>query len=340
MKYFYIAKYYIRDILNNLKDSSLFMVLFSVIAMTVQSSYSSNTVVGDQNFNAQAQVIEPGQQQPQSSSQTTPPQMQTMPAIKITSHSSGQQVKAGPLTISGTSSDTPSTNCEVYADWNDNMPFGKAIAAGPGGPDDYSKWTFTYDSGYRLIQNGTNNLTSKISCVDGPTNLTKWNSVNLIGVDGLPPTVGSEAGSTINQAITTSLSSSPPSSPISPAMGLSEPATPPPTPTQPGLASSPLSPIVGEEEVEDDEGNGNDENDESESDDSNNDNEDDDNNEDDENNNDSENEDSGDDGNEGDGDGGGDNDDNGDDDNGDSDGSPVDFGPDGPVDFGPDGPVD
>jgi hypothetical protein len=62
------------------------------------------------------------------------------------------------------------------------MPFKKAVATGPGGPDDYSKWTFTYDSGYHLISNGTNNLTSKISCADGPTNLTKWNSINLIGI--------------------------------------------------------------------------------------------------------------------------------------------------------------
>src|SRR5688500_7046903 len=98
--------------------------------MTVLSSYSNNKVGGEHNFNARAQVMENPQQQPLSSL-TTPPQTGTMPAIKITSHSNGQQVKAGPLTISGTSSDTTSTNCEVYADWNDNMPFGKAVAAGP-----------------------------------------------------------------------------------------------------------------------------------------------------------------------------------------------------------------
>jgi hypothetical protein len=70
-------------------------------------------------FNVQAQVLEDSQQPQQqapSSLTTPPPQTGTMPAIKITSHGSGQQVKAGPLTISGTSSDTPLTDCEVYAD--------------------------------------------------------------------------------------------------------------------------------------------------------------------------------------------------------------------------------
>lgn len=249
---------------NNLKDLSLFLLLFSVVAMTVLSSYSNNKVGGEHNFNARAQVMENPQQQPLSSL-TTPPQTGTMPAIKITSHSNGQQVKAGPLTISGTSSDTTSTNCEVYADWNDNMPFGKAVAAGPGGPDDYSKWVFTYSSGYHMIQNGTNNLTSKISCVDGPTSLAKWYSINLIGVDGLPST-----DSTINQAITAGLAPTSPSPPVLPL----------PTPSQ----------VVGELNEEDDESN---ENDDSDSDDNNEGNEED-NNEEDENSSGSEDEDSGD----------------------------------------------
>jgi hypothetical protein len=218
---------------NNLKDPSLLLVLFSVVVMTVLSSSSSSI----NNFNVQAQLIENNQQPQQQapSSLTTLPQTGTMPAIKITSHSSGQQVNVGPLTISGTSSDTPSTDCEVYADWNDSTPFGKAIAAGPGGPDDYSKWTFTYDSGYHLIQNGTNNLTSKVSCMDGPTNLTKWNSVNLIGLNGL------DSGSTINQAITSSLTPSPasPSSTV---------AIPLPTQSQTGLTSPSLDPVAGEDE--------------------------------------------------------------------------------------------
>src|SRR5215217_1346917 len=108
--------------------------------------------------------------------------------IKITSPVVGQQVPAGELTISGISTDNVTTDCTVYADWNDQKPFQKAVATGPGGLDDYSTWTFTYTDDYHLITNGTNNLTSKLSCIDdsngaGSANLTKSYSVNIIGVN-------------------------------------------------------------------------------------------------------------------------------------------------------------
>src|ERR687893_64441 len=101
--------------------------------------------------------------------------------------------------------DTPNANCEVYTDMNDLKPMQKVAATGPGGNNDYSAWTFTYTSAYSLIKNGTNNLTSKISCIDNPTtgNLTKWNSVNLTGVDGLvqpqqPPSIISAVSNSTN----------------------------------------------------------------------------------------------------------------------------------------------
>jgi hypothetical protein len=107
--------------------------------------------------------------------------------IKITSPSTGQQVPAGELTIYGTSTDNATSDCTVYADWNNTKPFQTAVATGAGGVNDYSRWTFTYTDDYHLITNGTNNLTSKLSCVDdsngGSTaNLTKNYSVNVIGV--------------------------------------------------------------------------------------------------------------------------------------------------------------
>src|ERR671911_1802874 len=118
-------------------------------------------------------------------------QQQQLPSpiigVKITSPSTGQQVPAGELTISGTSTDNATTYCTVYADWNNTKPFQKAIATGPGGVNDYSKWTFKYAADYHLITNGTNNLTSKLSCIDDSTggstaNLTKNYSVNVIGI--------------------------------------------------------------------------------------------------------------------------------------------------------------
>src|SRR5215213_9242060 len=114
-------------------------------------------------------------------------QPQPIIAIKITSPSTGQQVPVGELTISGTSTDNATSDCTVYADWNNTKPFQTAIATGPGGLDDYSTWTFTYTDDYHLITNGTNDITSKLSCVGddsniGTANLTKSYSVNVIGV--------------------------------------------------------------------------------------------------------------------------------------------------------------
>src|ERR687896_135846 len=101
--------------------------------------------------------------------------------VKITSPSTGQQVPAGEFTISGTSTDNATTDCTVYADWNNLKPFQKAIATGPGGVNDYSTWNFTYTADYHIITNGTNELTSKLSCISNSTNVTKWNSVNVTG---------------------------------------------------------------------------------------------------------------------------------------------------------------
>src|ERR687890_836429 len=98
--------------------------------------------------------------------------------VKIISPSTGQQVPAGELTISGISTDNAITDCTVYADWNNLKPFQKAIAKGPGGESDYSTWTFIYTPQYHIITNGTNELTRKLSCIINHTNLSKWYSVN------------------------------------------------------------------------------------------------------------------------------------------------------------------
>nr|MDQ3977804.1 hypothetical protein [Thermoproteota archaeon] len=106
--------------------------------------------------------------------------------VKITSPVAGEQVPVGELTISGISTDNVTTDCTVYADWNNLKPFQTAVATGPGGVNDYSTWNFTYSDDYHLITNGTNDLTSKLSCVDdsngGTANLTKNYSVDVIGI--------------------------------------------------------------------------------------------------------------------------------------------------------------
>ena len=103
--------------------------------------------------------------------------------VKITSPTRDQQVPVGSLKISGTSSDNATSDCTVYTIWDHLKPYQKVLANGPGGTNDYSKWSFTYTSAYHLITNGTNQLTAKISCLaSSSTNLTKWYSINIIGV--------------------------------------------------------------------------------------------------------------------------------------------------------------
>jgi hypothetical protein len=103
--------------------------------------------------------------------------------IKIESPLSNQQVPVGELTISGTSSDNSSSQCQVYLDWNNLKPYQLATPSGSNGSADFSKWSFTYTSKYHLIQTGLNDLTSKITCLvptGGPT-VTKWYSINVTG---------------------------------------------------------------------------------------------------------------------------------------------------------------
>lgn len=104
-------------------------------------------------------------------------------SIKIESPVSNQKVPVGELTISGTSSDNSTAQCQVYVDWNNLKPYQLATPTGTNGSADFSKWTFTYTSKYHFIQTGVNDLTSKITCLvppAGPT-VTKWYSINVTG---------------------------------------------------------------------------------------------------------------------------------------------------------------
>jgi len=130
-------------------------------------------------------------------------------SIKITSPLDNQQVPVGELTISGTSSDNSSSQCQVYVDWNSLKPYQLASPTGSNGSSDFSTWSFTYSSKYHLIQTGLNDLTSKITCLvppNGPT-ITKWYSINVTGVTSpnqstvqLPlPTVSNKESSASNE---------------------------------------------------------------------------------------------------------------------------------------------
>jgi hypothetical protein len=102
--------------------------------------------------------------------------------IKITSPTRGQQVPAGKdLTVSGTSMDNATANCQVSVIVNNIKPYQNATAAGTGGAADYSKWNFDITSKYTTIKPGQNRITSKYECASNPTS-KGFSSVNVTGV--------------------------------------------------------------------------------------------------------------------------------------------------------------
>jgi hypothetical protein len=107
----------------------------------------------------------------------------TSVGVKINTPSDSVNVPVGDLTIYGASSDNNSTNCQVYADWNDLKPMQVVTADGPNGDADYSEWSYTFNSDYHGIVEGPNELTSKITCYDQAQKLatSKSYSINVTG---------------------------------------------------------------------------------------------------------------------------------------------------------------
>jgi hypothetical protein len=103
--------------------------------------------------------------------------------LKITSPTTDQQVPIGnSLIVSGISSPNAVSNCQVSVIVNSIKPYQPALASGSGGANDYSRWSFTLSPKYTAIKEGDNKITAKLSCPTNPTNLTKWSSVNFVGV--------------------------------------------------------------------------------------------------------------------------------------------------------------
>ena len=72
-------------------------------------------------------------------------------------------------------------NCQVAVIVNNVKPYQNADAAGSGGKGDYSSWIFNLMPNYTTIMEGQNKITAKLSCINSPSNLTKWFSVNVTG---------------------------------------------------------------------------------------------------------------------------------------------------------------
>jgi Big-like domain-containing protein len=116
-------------------------------------------------------------------STTTTTSQQHVPKIKITSPTRGQQLPVGKdLTVSGTSIDNATSNCQVAVIVNNVKPYQNATAAGTGGAADYSKWNFALTSKYTTIKQGDNRITARYECVNDPPS-KGFSSVNVTGAN-------------------------------------------------------------------------------------------------------------------------------------------------------------
>jgi hypothetical protein len=189
--------------------SNILVVLFAIITIS-WCTYSIYYSIENQPAIAQKSS---SSTQPESANKTQllSAQQSTKPmGVKINSPLSGQEVPVGELNISGTSTDTAATDCNVLVDVNDIKPLQNTTATGFAGQDDYSNWTFTYTKEYHLITEGPNELTAKLSCNENyPNNTTvpmsnftngksKWYSINVTGI-AVPSTSEGNQNNTQNQ---------------------------------------------------------------------------------------------------------------------------------------------
>jgi hypothetical protein len=170
---------------------SLLFISFAIFTMSYYG-YPSNYSI--ENQAAVAQLSNNRTQEPTNSSQQLATQELTKTmGVKIVYPIANQEVPVGKLNISGSSTDTASDDCSVFVDVNDIKPFQNTTATGPGGQSDYSNWTFTYTEKYKLITEGKNELTAKLTCngndiinSNGTSNIanekSKWYSINITGI--------------------------------------------------------------------------------------------------------------------------------------------------------------
>ena len=92
-------------------------------------------------------------------------QMMEDPKVTISFPDPNQEVEAGALTIFGSSSDNALRPCQVSVLLNEVWPYQNVTPTGPEGNSDYSKWKFTFDPYYTMIEEGQNEIAAKIVCI-------------------------------------------------------------------------------------------------------------------------------------------------------------------------------
>ena len=108
-------------------------------------------------------------------------------AVKITAPNKGQQLPVGKdIKVSGTSIDNATTTCSVLLNLNGVRPNQNAVAAGPNGSNDYSKWNALLTSKYSSVKEGNNRINARINCSDIKGLAGHFNVRTSVSVVGMP----------------------------------------------------------------------------------------------------------------------------------------------------------
>jgi hypothetical protein len=200
---------------NPVRLISVFGIIISVIWMNImwssiaygQNAFPQFPAVPSSNNTPATEVTTKPLTQP--SSRTTETSSSSIKhGVRITSPVRDQQVPAGAiLTISGISKDNATSDCHVNVNVNHVRPYQNTSATGPGGPNDYSNWTFPLTPKYTVIKQGLNEITAKFFCNSNPT-LASFYSVNVTGIAPAAGVQGSAIGGQSKITLPTSANNS------------------------------------------------------------------------------------------------------------------------------------
>jgi phosphatidate phosphatase PAH1 len=108
-------------------------------------------------------------------------------AVKITAPAKRQQLPvAKDLKVSGTSIDNATSTCSVLVNLNGVRPNQNAVAAGPNGSNDYSKWNALLTSKHSSVKEGNNRINARINCSDVKGLAAHFNVRTSVSVVGVP----------------------------------------------------------------------------------------------------------------------------------------------------------
>ena len=80
------------------------------------------------------------------------------------------------------------SRCGVLVIVDGVRPYQKTTPVGQTGGNDYSKWKYTPTPAYAgTIREGINRITVELLCQANPTNLTRFYSINVTGMNGIVP---------------------------------------------------------------------------------------------------------------------------------------------------------